>query len=1842
MAKQQSNINQTRTVVKGLIKDTDPSFIQDGMWIHARNAVNNTREGDVGTLSNEESNALCGLIGSDIKVPNNVVIIGAISLFESKWVIYSAIYDGSNNKVITSEIGLFEEEFCRYRPIVRDKCLKFTKFNLVSGASREKPNCTWQVYWADGNNPDRYLNIGDPRLWPSNDYVWLGGLDGTATINYYSNGTDTKFLWPGVAWEEICVIENTDTVIDPENNEAGCIICTSLNKLNCDKIRLASLVKTPCVDLSISPQNGTLINGSYTIGLSYSINDQSVTNFFSLSYIQPVYNEFDGQGSLEVNIKDLDTENFDQYQLCVAYISNSVEKYKILGFYSINTNKITLDQIPDSLEDTSPSEIFKQNPVIETSEQITEANRYLLKIGPKSKFDFNYQPLANLIGSEWVSVEYPERYYVNGGKNAGYLRDEVYSFFIRWLYDTGDKSSSYHIPGRSAVDYDGLGLENGDYADANSFDGDTRLFETINTATIVPQIPNLDNGDGGKVIAYGNMGYWQSSERYPSNKPEIWNSSYYCWTHETSPQYDLCGTPIRHHRFPDNGLAGQAHHFVKKTDGSYHIRLMGVRFKNITLPKDNDGNDIEGIVGYEILRGSRQGNKSIVAKGMVNNFRDYQLQGTNADNPSKIGLYANYPFNCIRPDLNSSNDNNFNFEFNDPFILSRTGEQPLLGDDSSLTHVNQNIPTDMLSFHSPDTFFKTPYLQMSEMKVYGYLKGQAEQRFTEPLGHPEFKLLADFIVLAGVIGGVVKAIFASTGDIKINYPAGKWEPQWVPNVTGGDKDNKPAYKWGIVGVPGVSINGGTSAAYGGDDIPAANIDTHVITNEPDPISGDPQEILGNQLDYDAIESATVGNPPNANDVDPDGIQDEIESWNAFNQVFLNGGSIDDKLTEINQEIYKEGKYLTTPTIDRNYTASDVLPQNLTANNPALSGLAGLTINFLEGLDGVVNLLKSIAPYRQYALEQIGHGDYNEFKAPNLDIFRYSIEDGIYVFKENQDFPEYLDSNGNSRSYRINNINRPIKPVLRVTTPNGTQQGPDYIQEGTQFVDQSLMTLDYAAQTFDVGSSKINYKEEGKEKPFINDIASYYVGLKFNIKNQYGQLNTIPQVIATPCEQKIDFNSLGQTSTTVPNCPNPLVLNRIQESSVFFGGDTYINRFTQKNIMPFFTTWLYNKPRGSEFNYFLVPSVPFPKFWANSFPWDIQDISPDNIIAAIIGGNNGSGLLPSSYYNLDNENYNTSNNNTVNYPGIITPKNSYFYLAACGISDFFVESDVIVDFRNRGDMQKQYHYDKYRYTDLLSLFDANPEVLTAGDFNKYDYSLSISQFFINQFFTLGALQGTNYDPTVAEICFVSQPNVINYSLPETQESLIESWRTFLPLNRVVFKNDVNSVKSYAKTGMIVTFEDASPLMYGGVDQREDYIGVAATVGDGLLFSATPRNVTAADSKYEYGSAQDRLGVISTPLGLYYISQQQGKIFSFGDSLQEISSVNMKWWFEEFLPYKLTEDFPDFPHIDNPVAGIGCSAGYDNSNGIIYFSKKDYFLKPEYKGKVEYLTADKFSVLLDDDPTRENKITVKLGDTRIFEDASWTISYDPKNKQWISFHDWHPNLYLSGRNKHYTTKSGSIWEQNAGCNDYCNFYNVQFPFEIGIPFPTGQAVTTVRSIEYLLECFKRDSKFCVDQYHILDYNFDQAVIFNSEQVSGYLNLNIVPKNNIALAQKYPKINVNSIDILVSKEEQKYRFNQFWDITDNRGEFPDGAGYPPTGQLIPDTTRLLGNYTENQIWQTEANGYIQTLNPVNLNYNKPQLQRKKFRHYNNFVRLIKKNSQDANMAFRILNTKNQISQR
>ena len=248
---------------------------------------------------------------------------------------------------------------------------------------------------------------------------------------------------------------------------------------------------TPCLNITLGSSGGTLRNGTYYACIAYSIKGQKVTDYFSASNTQPVWAPDDLQGAIRISI-NADSENFDEFILVVVQNINQGTVAKQIGFYSTNTSVVELDQIREDLISVPVSFLPIQTPVFEKSDQISEVNNYLLRVGPTSKFDFNYQPLANLIRARWASVEYPGNYYVKGGGKGSYLRDEVYCFFIRWVYDTGDKSSSYHIPGRAPANFfiPGRGIEfetdtlsNTSPINNNSLTTDDQVFEVFNTAS---------------------------------------------------------------------------------------------------------------------------------------------------------------------------------------------------------------------------------------------------------------------------------------------------------------------------------------------------------------------------------------------------------------------------------------------------------------------------------------------------------------------------------------------------------------------------------------------------------------------------------------------------------------------------------------------------------------------------------------------------------------------------------------------------------------------------------------------------------------------------------------------------------------------------------------------------------------------------------------------------------------------------------------------------------------------------------------------------------------------------------------------------------------------------------------------------------------------------------------------------------------------------------------------------------------------------------------------------------------------------------------------------------------
>ncbi len=91
---QNTTVVRNNTFTKGMIKDMVELFNAEGVWTHARNAVNNTDLGQLGEIGNEPANYLM------IRLP--YPLVGAVHKSDDKWIFFSS-------DEVESEIGMFDE-----------------------------------------------------------------------------------------------------------------------------------------------------------------------------------------------------------------------------------------------------------------------------------------------------------------------------------------------------------------------------------------------------------------------------------------------------------------------------------------------------------------------------------------------------------------------------------------------------------------------------------------------------------------------------------------------------------------------------------------------------------------------------------------------------------------------------------------------------------------------------------------------------------------------------------------------------------------------------------------------------------------------------------------------------------------------------------------------------------------------------------------------------------------------------------------------------------------------------------------------------------------------------------------------------------------------------------------------------------------------------------------------------------------------------------------------------------------------------------------------------------------------------------------------------------------------------------------------------------------------------------------------------------------------------------------------------------------------------------------------------------------------------------------------------
>lgn len=631
MAEQQEgNIRQEfNNATTGLNLDQSQNQIPKGKLTYALNANVENFDSNSVNYQNEPGNEHC------VRFPEGYVLIGEHFIVEQA----KHIFFITNPSDGGSQIGYMENNDCVYRVLVNAPCLNFSIDHPIHKAVHRITNCSTEIYWTDGYNPRRYLDIDNiPKI--------------------------LRFGSP------LCSPIYTDDV-------------------DCNQLKLQPNFNIPIVGVTDVVSGGNLIAGTYQFAVQYSDpSGNPFTSYYSITNPTPIADEqlttvnfnYPVGKSIVVNVDNLDTTGqFEYFNLAVVKTINGVSSVQLVGTYFIDAVAKQITYTGQSLIDLAVEDIFEKFPFYEIAQDLTAVQDVLVWDQLTSIDRINYQSIANRITLQWESWRIPstENYAneINATNLRGYLRDEVYAFEIVFLLKNGKQTDGFHIPGRAITGTEELlpriPASHPDFiGEPDPITNDAPYWKIYNTAKVNGFAPEYSTDESYKgPYQFGEFAYWESTEEYPCNT-NVWG--------------ELAGQKIRHHKFPDVNISPiyeskvftSASGMVMGDDAVFPIgvKIEPSQILNLIETSNLTREEKDDIVGFKIVRGDRSVNKSIVAKGMLRNVGKYSRD-------EQDYYFPNYPYNDLNEDpflLSSSNA--FEQEcFSFDIIIEQLGVNPIDG-----------------------------------------------------------------------------------------------------------------------------------------------------------------------------------------------------------------------------------------------------------------------------------------------------------------------------------------------------------------------------------------------------------------------------------------------------------------------------------------------------------------------------------------------------------------------------------------------------------------------------------------------------------------------------------------------------------------------------------------------------------------------------------------------------------------------------------------------------------------------------------------------------------------------------------------------------------------------------------------------------------------------------------------------------------------------------------------------------------------------------------------------------------------------------------------------------------
>ena len=1658
--------------IKGLFKDTAHIDQPEGSWRYAKNMIINDKKGSV---TNENGNTLAGYLGENAPQINSRIglqgykVIGTIPVDNDRIVIFSCEQD-TTLSYPRSEIGIWVDD--EYRTVLNPISglwdpsnseyginLNFNINNPIEGTFKINSEGDLVVYWTDDLNPPRTFNID------RHDREVLGGVP-----NHHIYG------------------------INPSNSHKNHINLLNLfpHSGPVPHISIGDIWWASPQHQSTVLEGGGLLTAVYYLALAYVDADFVATNFLTVSNPVPIVDEYDHMDPLQK--KDGAKEGSQTSKSIVWRVSNVNQDYKYLRpviirkmgdateAFKINDIEIRTVNHPNrwqeivfsGLEGFTPSsvdEVIIDTVSYETAKTINQLDSVLYLGNLTDSEDLGYQKYANNIklnalthnfnrfdeyfatvdnletGFQFTPVNYYEnavqitdnsqayRYVPNIYKHKGYMRDEIYAFYIAFILNDGSTSYAYHIPGRKDLGEEKEPVSNlatasfgGLWKEIQSVSPDHgKRFHWIDSTAL------SISGGAWDATVYRNMNYWENaSEFYPDTDDfEIWDEN--GWTGS-----NLNGTNVRHHHFPSNrnedmrtivdtncetatsmGTVAPQAPIVGTMRWKYQNhwdpnRTAGTAGRTVLMPNyDGGSGDLNTNTAASVLWDGEHftANQCMQVEVQARIWLERQCGGSSCAQPSWMEIHTN----CAQATQNqSSNVNPVNFA--GPWAC--TPSPPNTPNSDWICDWGGCDTADPWDVDFTQSGSVT-YDMLPGERIWILMKGQNASHH---------------VVQAGDVGSVGDGIGtthlcscsqcyswlhfrvtscgaaidpADQHDAKISHKVARLGftlsdikiPQSIADKVQGFRIYyaKRKHSERTVLGQGPVIPAMPTAAKLGFCKEAEEWLTGGGGGNP----GDASQVLGSLQDkweyfynmepwariwynYPSAPNVwyTTGNPANPPVLDHDVAHYGVFSFHDF--YLLRTKNSISAATHITLEYCAKNLVWNGPTLEQDKK----MIQSVVASN----GLNAL--NETWGWDSPSYATAAAPPncYPQNILSAIMIGHQYLQMSPLSQPRLLGQKAKTYVLGDSIFNAQPLGFGGKLfNEYGESHI------AFKLRDDHGINAN-------------SFRSYPYAGGTV-VGGVTTNGGW------FDGDIDPNY-GLSFG---QYGYNSNGPSsILVNPLDNAThDFLPINGHHRSM----NPIINFKAFKTDVYKSiddqelvwtgfevvGDDVNNFIFDKTGAPI--SFDYEDPSGATNTYTADFSV-------DTLQTTIQRTFGGGTIPAVSGGPEQIGIFGGDTY-ICRYGFATSLKPS-NHLELSNPKKAINY--------HIVESTDNINFRHQED-DKSHYFPQSIAKDMLR--NAGVE----------DYSFVDNMRYNNNYSELSDIR-TAFPLPIRNVDQTDFPTRTLRSTKSDPTSLIDNYRIFLANQyKDLPKNRGDLWKLSAFNNLLYFHMEESLFAAKGKQSMQMKDGSEAFVGSGDIFKQDPDEII--HTQEGFGGTQAQWAALTTRFGYFFVDSNARKIFLMKDKILEISNVGMESWFRDNLRFELEDYGFGNCALDNPIAGFGFHAIYDPKYKRIILTKREF--TPTQKFKDNYLLPYNGSngvvgcstfiadgrIIFDSNRCAYRRYGALKGGgcgfvdipfscfaSNYFDCKGWTISYYPELGVWGSFHDYVPYIYFNTSTDFYS--------------------------------------------------------------------------------------------------------------------------------------------------------------------------------------------------------------------------------